>query len=247
MGSVFWLASVLLFPVKSSLGSRHPALARVLWLVPTRSEVTRSRGGDASPFSTDSKEYQEFPCREVTCLRKEKSLSLLSHTEQSYALKNVTPGWVLPSASLNSKRWSSGISDQVSCLQKLLPLLPPASLFSSKKKMILKSKTINWVPFHGRLRLPLFFFYLFSITEIYWKSFLPIHSSLSFPTPVNGSGGLNHLRQFGHQTLTFSTRPSTGVLIIFLQSIRFPLTSATIFFLWGFLPQDNMKDEWYLL
>lgn len=122
-----------------------------------------------------------------SCLPVRLSVSLTqTHTQQFYAInlfKNIIPGQAL-----------LPVSVLIRLSVCLGPLPPPVSL-SSKKKLILQLRTIDRVPFPGTLWLPLLFLYLFSITEVHWESFLPLHSSLLFPTPVNGSGERNPLGQ----------------------------------------------------
>ena len=77
------------------------------------------------------------------------------------------------------------------------PLLQQEKTKTNKqtnKKAILKSKAVNWVPFQGDFGF-LCFSFIYFLLPVYWKSVPPLHSSLSFSTLANGSGGLDRLIQ----------------------------------------------------
>lgn len=108
-------------------------------------------------------------------------------------LKNVIVGPALQPVSVRgagcSEKFLIRLNVGTSCCLQF------ASLARGRKNGFRDLRQINWIHFLWRLGRLLFFFYLLSITEVFWETFLPLHSSLSFPTPVNGSKGLSPLDQ----------------------------------------------------
>lgn len=162
---------------------------RVVWLPRTGQKLLRG----LCPFTGASKEYHEhyeFPCREVT-----------SWIVESYNFKRFS--WLSPSACLT---WVLGLRFWIG---RVLKTGRSNSLWytvsPSRKRLILKSKTINWIPFSRRPGLLLI---LLSTLSQRFAELLP--STLEFfvfCAPVNASEEPSPMEQGGVRQLTPSIWP----------------------------------------